>query len=204
VLLKPGAQNVLVLWAGTNDLATGAGTAQTAYANLLSMAHIAHAAGWQVVEVDIIARGDYFTTPQLQMAFPANQAALNALILNSAEFDAVADPAAILTGHPTVLVVWDSSPGSTHPASIGALANLAGRENREYDEGTAGRHKRTMNKQGTIQGIRTSSKRLRKPSAPLSSSCRNWNLKAPRRHPEASSSSRRSDRLELRKGPRLS
>jgi len=34
------------------------------------MPHIAHAAGWQVVGVDIIARGDYFTTPQLQTAFP--------------------------------------------------------------------------------------------------------------------------------------
>jgi hypothetical protein len=63
-----------------NDLATGACTAQTAYANLLAMAHIAHAASWQVVGVDIIARGDYFTAPQLQTAFPANQAALNVLI----------------------------------------------------------------------------------------------------------------------------
>lgn len=137
------------------------------------------------------------TSPRPSFRPHSHHAALNALILNSAEFDAVADPAAILTGRPTVLVVRDSSPGSTHRVSIGALANLAGRASREYDEVAAGRHKRAMNKQGTIQGIATRLKRLRKPSAPSSSSCRNWNLKATRRHPEASSSSSRSDRLQL-------
>jgi hypothetical protein len=33
--LKPGYQNVLVLWAGTNDLATGAATVQAVYSNLV-------------------------------------------------------------------------------------------------------------------------------------------------------------------------
>jgi lysophospholipase L1-like esterase len=121
-LLKPGAQNVLVLWASTNDLATGAGNVQTTFMNLLAMARLAHAAGWQVVVVDIIARDNYFTTPQLQAAFPANQAALNALILNSTEFDTVVDPAAILTDPTKANYYWDG----THlwPAGFQIISNL--------------------------------------------------------------------------------
>jgi hypothetical protein len=88
-----------VIWAGTNDLATGARTAQTAYANLLAMAHSAHAAGWKVVGVDIIARGDYSPRASFRRPSPANQAALNALILGSSEFDGVADAAAILVDY---------------------------------------------------------------------------------------------------------
>jgi len=68
------------------------------------MAHIAYAAGWQVVGVESIARCNYFTTPQLQASIPANQATLNALVLNSAEFEAVVDPAAILTDPRTQLI----------------------------------------------------------------------------------------------------
>lgn len=36
-LLKPGYQNVLVLWAGTNDLATGLATVQAIHSNLAAI-----------------------------------------------------------------------------------------------------------------------------------------------------------------------
>jgi lysophospholipase L1-like esterase len=128
-LLKPGYQNVLVLWAGTNDLATGAATVQAAYSNLVAMARIAHAAGWQVVAVTMIARRGYFTTPAVQAAFPAEQAAINSLIRQSAEFDAVADPAAVLTDPTNATYYWDAA--HLQPAGYQIVANLVTQAIRE-------------------------------------------------------------------------
>ena len=61
------------------------------------MARAAHAAGWKVVAVTMIARNGWFVDAAHKQQFPANQSALNNLLLNSTEFDAVADPSAILS-----------------------------------------------------------------------------------------------------------
>ena len=89
--------NILVLWGGTNDCALGPiDCAQPAYTRLVYMARAAHAAGWKVVAVTMIARNGWFTDAAHRQQFPANQTALNNLLLNSTEFDAVADPSGIL------------------------------------------------------------------------------------------------------------
>ena len=89
--------NILVLWAGTNDCALGPiDCVQPVYTRLVYMARTAHAAGWKVVAVTMIARNGWFADAANKQRFPANQTALNNLLLNSTEFDAVADPSGIL------------------------------------------------------------------------------------------------------------
>lgn len=91
------AANIVVFWAGTNDCALGPiDCAQPAYTRLVYMARAAHAAGWKVVAVTMIARSGWFVDDEHRQKFPANQTALNNLLLTSAEFDAVADPSRIL------------------------------------------------------------------------------------------------------------
>jgi lysophospholipase L1-like esterase len=55
--LQPDAQNILVLWEGTNDLYYGL-TAEQAYANLRRYAEARKQAGWTVVIVTLLPRGD--------------------------------------------------------------------------------------------------------------------------------------------------
>jgi len=107
-LLKSNYQNVLVLWAGTNDCASGPlECAQPAYQNLSAMARAARAAGWKVVAVTIIARGNYFADAAHQSQFPANQTALNSLLRTSQDFDAVVDPAPLLMDPTNTNYFWD-------------------------------------------------------------------------------------------------
>jgi hypothetical protein len=92
-LLKSGYQNVLVLWAGTNDCASGPlDCAQPVYQTLFLMARAARGAGWKVAAITMIARGNFFADAAHQSQFPVNQAALNSLLLNSQDFDAIVDP----------------------------------------------------------------------------------------------------------------
>jgi hypothetical protein len=89
------ATTVLVLWRGSNDCALEAlDCPQPAFTRLTYMAPAAHAAGWKVVAVTMIARGSWFANAQFQARFPFEQAALNSLIRNSSEFDAVAETTA--------------------------------------------------------------------------------------------------------------
>lgn len=89
--------NILVLWAGTNDCALEpVDCALPAYTRLVYMARAAHAAGWRVVGVTMIARNSWFVDAAHQQQFPTNQTTLNNLLLSSAEFDAVADPSCLL------------------------------------------------------------------------------------------------------------
>lgn len=91
-------KNVLVLWAGTNDCALGSiDCAQPAYARLVLIARAAHAANWKVVAVTMIARASWFIDEAHKLQFPLNQAALNNLLANSSEFDAIADPSTVLS-----------------------------------------------------------------------------------------------------------
>lgn len=92
------AANILVLWAGTNDCALGPiDCVQPAYTRLTYIARAARGAGWKVVAVTMIARNGWFADAAHRQQFPANQTALNNLLLNSTEFDAVADPSQILS-----------------------------------------------------------------------------------------------------------
>ena len=61
------------------------------------MARATHAAGWKVVAVTMIARNGWLVDAAHKQQLPANQSALNNLLLNTTEFDAVADPSAILS-----------------------------------------------------------------------------------------------------------
>jgi len=107
-VLKADYENVLVLWAGTNDCSSGPlDCARPVYSNLVAMARIAHAAGWKVVAVTMIARGNYFIDAAHQAAFPANQATLNELLRHSSEFDAIADPAPLLADPTDTSLYWD-------------------------------------------------------------------------------------------------
>src|SRR5581483_1991965 len=72
-LHKDGYQNVVVLWAGTNDCAIGPlDCAGPIFANLSAIAGAAHAAGWSVVVVTIIARDNYFIDDAHRLQFVAN------------------------------------------------------------------------------------------------------------------------------------
>ena len=56
---KPGMENVLVLWAGTNDLALNiTNVAPKVYRNMVAMAQAAHSASWKVVVVTVISRSN--------------------------------------------------------------------------------------------------------------------------------------------------
>lgn len=105
---KPDYRNILVLWAGTNDCAMGpTDCVGPVVRNLEAMAGMAHAAGWKVVAVTLIARGNYFPDSRVQSAFPAQQAEINRqLKAASGFFDAVADPSSQLSD-PGSFLFWD-------------------------------------------------------------------------------------------------
>lgn len=108
-LYKPEDQNVVVLWAGTNDCAGGLpGCSNVVYNNLVSMARMIRAAGWRVVVVTLIARGNYFSSSTSQIDFPASQAEVNSLLRDSGEFEAVADPSGILSNPSDPTYYWDA------------------------------------------------------------------------------------------------
>jgi lysophospholipase L1-like esterase len=135
-LLKPGSQNVLVLWAGTNDCALDStNCVQPVFDNLVAMAKIAHAAGWQVVVVTMIARGNYFSSPAQQNHFTAAQTQINYLLKSSNAFDAVADPAPILTDPTNSTYYWDGC--HLWPAGYQIVANLVALAIRGLPQGTA-------------------------------------------------------------------
>lgn len=78
--------NILIIWCGTNDMATGAQvTPAQAYANLTSYINLAHGTGYKVVAVDMLPRG----------TVEANRIIFNGLVLaNAAGAEAIADVAA--------------------------------------------------------------------------------------------------------------
>ena len=114
---------MLGVWGGTNDCAVGVlDCAQPAFTRLVLIARAARAAGWKVVAVTMIARASWFLDDQHQQQFPLSQAALNSLLLGSAEFDAVADPSVVLNDPTNYTYYYDG----THlwPKGYQVVANL--------------------------------------------------------------------------------
>jgi lysophospholipase L1-like esterase len=120
---KAGYENVLVLWTGTNDLALNiTKVVPQAYANMVTIAQAAHTAGWKVVAITVISRGNYFISAVSQMQFPFWHAQLNQLILSSTAFDAVADPTPQLTNTSDTTLFWDAC--HLFPKGYQIVANL--------------------------------------------------------------------------------
>jgi hypothetical protein len=71
------------------------------------MARAARTAGWKVVAITMIARGNYFADAAHQNQFPVNQAALNSLLLNSQDFDAIVNPSLVLTDPANTTYFYD-------------------------------------------------------------------------------------------------
>src|SRR5277367_165965 len=55
-LFVSGITNVLVVWAGTNDMGNSGATVATTYANLVSYCQARQATGWKVVVVQMMSR----------------------------------------------------------------------------------------------------------------------------------------------------
>jgi lysophospholipase L1-like esterase len=120
---KPGYKNVLVIWTGTNDFAIYApDCVQQTFSNLVAMSRIARAAGWKVVVITTISRGNYWSGAAQQAQFPTEQAEFNNLIHSSTEFDAVADPAPQLTNPSDTTLFWDAC--HLFPKGYQIVANL--------------------------------------------------------------------------------
>jgi lysophospholipase L1-like esterase len=120
---KPGAKNVLVLWTGTNDFAIySPNCVQAVFSNLVAISRAARAAGWKVVVITVISRGNYWSGTAQQTQFPTEQAEFNNLIRTSTEFDAVADPAPQLTNTSDTTLFWDAC--HLFPKGYQIVANL--------------------------------------------------------------------------------
>ena len=120
---KAGMENVLVLWAGTNDLALNvSNVVPQVYSNMVAMAQTARAAGWKVLAITVVSRSNYFISSVAQMQFPSWQAQLNQLIHSSTAFDAVADPAPQLTNTADTTLFWDGC--HLFPKGYQIVANL--------------------------------------------------------------------------------
>ena len=118
-------RNILVLWAGTNDMALIQDSVNSTYNNLSAIARVARAIGWKVVIVTIIARDNYFAAGIDATEFGACASALNDRLRQLQDFDAVADPAKVLTD-PGSPMYWDKChlmpPGYTAVADLVAAA----------------------------------------------------------------------------------
>ena len=107
-LHKPDSdyRNFLILWAGTNDCALIQNCVNGTYNNLSAIARVARAIGWKVVIVTIIARDNYFASGIDAAQFGVSASALNDRLRQLQDFDAVADPAKVLTD-PGSSMYWD-------------------------------------------------------------------------------------------------
>ena len=77
-LYTPGINNVLVVWAGTNDMAIGGATPAATYANLVSYCQARQAVGWKVLVCQMLSRGG--TNPIGGETMDADKNTYNALI----------------------------------------------------------------------------------------------------------------------------
>ena len=98
-LHKPDSdyRNIVILWAGTNDCALTRDCVSGTYNNLSAIGRVAEAIGWKVVVVTIIARNNYFAPGIDAVQFGVSASALNDRLRQLQDFDAVADPARVLT-----------------------------------------------------------------------------------------------------------
>lgn len=121
---RESADNVLVVWGGTNDCATGpVDCAARALSNVEYIARVGKLAGWRVFAVTMIARGNYFSDYNHREAFPAGRAAFNAGLLASRWFDGVADPAPRLADPGDAALFWDAC--HLQPAGYRIVADVA-------------------------------------------------------------------------------
>lgn len=63
-LLVAGQKNVLIIWLGTNDFAVGGATPATVEGELATYVAARQAAGWYVISVNMIDRGDFNVNTQ--------------------------------------------------------------------------------------------------------------------------------------------
>jgi hypothetical protein len=103
--------NVLIIWGGTNDIATNAAE-ETVYQNIRSYCVTARAAGWKVIVLNMLERTTNFTAPMDATLFaPIRQSINDRMAVEWPNYaDAFCD---VYATHPELNGAWDG----THPSS---------------------------------------------------------------------------------------